>query len=111
MRGGIGMSWRGWIVLIFSLWLIVASLIPGIVGSKGANIADFLIVGVVLLIAGIFMLGTSKVAGWIELLLGIWLIIAAFIPGITGSKGAALANGLVVGIIALILAFFDRKKQ
>jgi hypothetical protein len=57
------------------------------------------------------MLGTSKVAGWIELLLGIWLIIAAFIPGITGSKGAALANGLVVGIIALILAFFDRKKQ
>ena len=104
------MGWKGWIALIFSIWLIVASLIPGIVGSKGANLVDFLIVGIVLLVAGIFMLGTSKVGGWIELLLGIWLIIAAFIPAITGSKGAAITNGIVVGILGLIFAFFDRKR-
>ena len=105
------MTWRGWLALIFSLWLIVASLIPGIVGSKAANLTDFLIVGIVLLIVGIFMLGTSKVAGWIELLVGIWLIIAAFIPGITGTKGAALGNGLTFGIVGLIFSFFDRKKE
>ena len=105
------MTWRGWLALIFSIWLIIASLIPGIVGSKVANLTDFLIVGIVLLVAGIFMLGTSKLAGWIELILGIWLIIAAFIPGITGVKGAALGNGLTVGILGLIFAFFDRKRE
>lgn len=103
------MSWKGWTVLIFSIWLIVASFIPGIVASKGANIADFVIVGIVLLVAGVFMLGTSKIAGWVELILGIWLLVSAFIPAITGSKVGALINGLVIGIIALIFAFFDRK--
>ncbi len=105
------MSWKGWTVLILSIWLIVASFIPAITGSKAANLADFLIVGLVILIAGIFMLKTSKVAGWIELIVGIWLVISAFIPPIIGSKGGALANGLIFGIIALIFAFFDRKSS
>jgi len=104
------MSWKGWLTLIVAIWLIIASFIPGIVGSKGANLADFLIVGILFLVAGILMLSTSKTAGWIILLTGIWLVISAFIPGITGSKNAALANGLIFGIIALIFAFFERKK-
>jgi len=104
------MSWKGWLTLIFAIWLIVASLIPGIVSHKGANLADFLIVGIVFLITGIFMLKGPKVAGWIVLISGVWLIISAFIPGITGSKVGSMVNGLIFGIIALIFAFFDRKK-
>ena len=104
------MTWKGWTALIFSIWLIIASFIPAIVGSKVANLTDFLIVGLVLLGVGIPMLKTSKVAGWTELLVGIWLVISAFIPALTASKGGALANGLIFGIIALIFAFFDKKK-
>ena len=103
------MSWRGWVTLIFAIWLIVASLIPGIVSSKGWNLADFLIVGIVFLITGIAMLKGPKAVGWVVLIIGIWLIISAFIPGITGAKGASMANGLIFGIIALILSFFDKK--
>ncbi len=105
------MSWRGWLTLIFAIWLIVASFIPGITGSKTANLVDFLIVGIVFLIAGASMLPTSKLGGWVVLLSGIWLIISAFIPGITGSKGGSITNGLIFGIIGLIFAFFDRKRS
>lgn len=103
------MSWKGWLTLVVAIWLIVASFIPGITGSKGANLANFLIVGILFLIPGILMLSTSKLAGWIITLTGIWVIISAFIPGITGSKGAALANGLIFGILALIFSFFEKK--
>ncbi len=106
------MSWRGWVTLIFSIWLIIASLIPGIVSHKGANIADFLIVGLIFLIVGIVTVKSdeSKGIGWVTLIIGIWLIISALIPGITGSKGGSMANGLIFGIITLILSFFNKKR-
>jgi len=104
------MSWQGWLTLIFAIWLVIASLIPGIVGSKVANIVDFLIVGIVFLITGATTIPKSKAMGWIVLLVGIWLIISALIPGITGSKAGAMINGLIFGILALILSFFMKKK-
>ncbi len=104
------MSWQGWLTLIFAIWLVIASLIPGIVGSKVANITDFLIVGIVFLITGSTAISKNKAIGWTVLLVGIWLIISAFIPGITGSKAGAITNGLIFGILALILSFFMKKK-
>jgi len=104
------MSWQGWLTLIFAIWLVIASLIPGIAGSKVANIVDFLIVGIVFLITGATTIPKSKAMGWIVLLVGIWLIISALIPGITGSKTGAMTNGLIFGILALILSFFMKKK-
>ena len=104
------MSWQGWLTLIFAIWLVIASLIPGIVGSKVANIVDFLIVGIVFLITGATTIPKSKAMGWIVLLVGIWLIISALIPGITESKAGAMTNGLIFGILALILSFFMKKK-
>ena len=104
------MSWQGWLTLIFSIWLIIASFIPGITGSKVANITDFIVVGIVLLITGSTFMSRSKAISWSVLLIGIWLIISAFIPGITGSKVGALTNGLIFGILSLILSFFMKKK-
>ena len=43
--------------------------------------------------------------GWVTLIVAMWLIIAAFIPGITGHYGANLANDLIVGIIFAVLGF------
>lgn len=105
------MTWKGWTVLIFSIWLIIAAFIPGIVNSSSANLANFLIAGIVFIAAGLPMLRNSKTAGWIILLSGIWLLISAFIPGITGSKGGAMTNNLIFGILAAIFAFFDKKSS
>ncbi|MDK2785621.1 MAG: hypothetical protein PWQ80_300 [Thermotoga sp.] len=105
------MTVKGWITLIFAIWLIVSVLIPGISGSKGANLANFLIVGIIFLITGLTSLKDSRVPAWIVLLTGIWLIISAFIPGITGSRGAAIANGIIFGVLDLILSFYLKKKK
>ncbi|MCD6551707.1 SPW repeat protein [Thermotoga sp.] len=105
------MSAKGWIILILAIWLIVSVLIPGISGSKGANLANFLIVGIIFLITGAVSLKDVKIAAWIVLLSGIWLIISAFIPGITGSKGAAITNGIIFGILNLIFSFYLKKKK
>jgi len=43
---------------------------------------------------------------WVNLTLGVWLLIAAFVPGITASEGASLWNDLVVGIIVLLVAIW-----
>ncbi len=125
------MSWKGWVVLIVAIWLIIGAFISGFTGGGQAaanntqsatntnvnsgsgnhvfSLVNFLIVGIIFVIMGIFMLSSSKTAGWIILLSGIWLIISAFIPGITRSGGASLANGLIFGILTFILAFFDKK--
>jgi len=105
------LNWQGWLTLIFAVWLVVASLIPGIVGSKAANITDFLIVGVVFLITGVTTISKNRTIGWVVLLIGAWLVISAFIPGITGSKAGAMTDGLIFGILTLILSFFMKKKE
>ncbi|PLV57578.1 SPW repeat protein [Thermotoga sp. SG1] len=105
------MTVKGWITFIFSIWLIVSALIPGISGSKGANLANFLIVGIIFLITGLTSLKDSRVPAWVVLLTGIWLIISAFIPGITGSRGAAIANGIIFGVLDLVLSFYLRKRK
>lgn len=105
------MTWKGWTVLIFAVWLIIAAFIPGIVSSSGGNLANFLIAGIVFVAAGIPMLKNAKTAAWIILISGIWLIIAAFIPGITGSKAGAMTNYLIFGILTAIFAFFDKKSS
>ncbi|PLV58734.1 SPW repeat protein [Thermotoga sp. KOL6] len=104
------MSGKGWVTLIVAIWLIVSVLIPGISGSKGANLWNFLIVGAIFLITGLAALKETRIS-WIVLLSGIWLVVSSFISGITGSKGAAIANGLIFGILNLIMAFYMRKKK
>ncbi|ACM22721.1 Putative uncharacterized protein [Thermotoga neapolitana DSM 4359] len=67
--------------------------------------------GIIFLITGLTSLKDSRVPAWIVLLTGIWLIISAFIPGITGSRGAAIANGIIFGVLDLILSFYLKKKK
>jgi hypothetical protein len=49
--------------------------------------------------------------GWTVLIFAVWLIIAAFIPGINGSKAGAMTNYLLFGILTAIFAFFDKKSS
>jgi len=44
------MSWKGWVTLLVAIWLVISAFIPGIVDSQGANLANFLIVGILFLL-------------------------------------------------------------
>jgi len=130
------MSWKGWTVLVIAVWLIIAAFISGFSGGNGAvannttenstnttatkgnmnsvnlfSLTNFIIVGIIFATMGLFMFSSSKVAAWITLLSGIWLIIISFIPAITSSSSASLTNGLIFGILVLIFSFFDRRQK
>ncbi|HHE04953.1 MAG TPA: hypothetical protein ENL19_02695 [candidate division WOR-3 bacterium] len=47
--------------------------------------------------------GAKKAICWINGIMGIWLIIAAFIPGIVANKTGNLWNNLISGIIILVV--------
>lgn len=105
------MSWKGWVSLIAGIWLVVAAFIPGMVGT--GNLVNDLIVGIVVAIVGFMMIPSGSAwQGWvIGLVGGIWMIIAAFIPSIAGNYYGNMWNDLIVGIIVLIVALFERKKN
>ncbi len=104
------MTWRGWISLIAGIWFIIASFIP--MGGTG-NLVNDLIVGIIVAIVGFLMLPEHAI--WqgliIALIGGVWMIIAAFIPAITHSYTGNLVNDLIVGIIILVIALFERPRR
>ncbi len=105
------MSWKGWVALILGIWLVVAAFIPGMVGI--GNLVNDLVVGIVIAVVGFMMIPSGSAwQGWlIGLIGGVWMIIAAFIPTITGSYTANLWNDLVVGILVVIFSLFERKRK
>ncbi len=102
--------WQDWLNFILGIWLVIAAFIPGITGSQGAALVDYLIVGILVLVFAIWV-ARKKAAEWANVIFGIWLIIAAFIPAITGNKTANLWNSLILGILILIFALLAALKK
>ncbi|OQX87183.1 hypothetical protein B6D60_04505 [candidate division KSB1 bacterium 4484_87] len=61
------------------------------------------ILGIWLIIAA-FLIGKKAWQGWTAVIFGIWLVIAAFIPSLQAHTGN-LWNDLIVGIIIAIAGF------
>jgi membrane-bound ClpP family serine protease len=107
------MTWKGWTALIAGIWFIIAGFLP--LGVTG-NMLNDVIVGIIVAIVGFMMLpeGASW-QGWIiGLVGGVWMIIAAFIPYVSDPSTHHLhnlANDIVIGIIILIIALFERSKK
>ena len=46
-----------------------------------------------------------KIASGLNIVLGIWLLVAPFLLGYSGASTAALWNDIIVGVIVLVLAW------
>ncbi len=96
-----------WLVVLLGAWEVVAPFILGY--SNAANaLGDAIILGIALIIlAGWAALAnqdsTVKTLSWINVILGVWLIIAPFIVQYA-NVAAALWNDIVVGILVAVLA-------
>jgi hypothetical protein len=96
-----------WLVVLLGAWEVVAPFILGY--SNAANaLWDALILGIALIIlAGWAALAnqdsTVKTLEWINVILGVWLIIAPFLVQYANVT-AALWNDVVVGILVVVLA-------
>ncbi len=76
--------WQDWINTLLGIWLIIAGFIPSITTNRGASFWNYIIVGIIVLILAVWV-AKSRWPEWINAILGIWLIISAFIPSLVGS--------------------------
>lgn len=93
---------RAWITGVLGIWLIVASFV--ITGGKVNNLANDLIVGIIVAIASFSAFITKRI--WLSLITGIlatWLILSAFL--FFSNQFLYARNNLIVGVIITILGF------
>jgi len=93
---------HGWITGVLGIWLIVASFI--VTGGEINNLANDLIVGLIVAVAGLSAFITRRVwLGLVTGILAIWLIFSAFL--FFNNQFLYARNNLIVGVITTILGF------
>jgi uncharacterized membrane protein HdeD (DUF308 family) len=95
-----------WLVAIVGLWELLAAFVLGY-SATSAAMWNAVIIGLALMILGIWAAvseekTTDKTLDWVNLLLGIWLIISPFVLGYM-SVSAALWNDVIVGLAVVVL--------
>ncbi|MCD6427603.1 MAG: SPW repeat protein [Caldisericaceae bacterium] len=99
--------WQGWVAGILGLWGIIS---PFIFKTRTGNMANDIIVGIIVAIAGFTVIKERAWQGWLAGILGIWWIIAGLIPALTTGAGH-IWNDIIVGILVAIAGFTALRKE
>ena len=96
-----------WLVALAGLWEVIAAFVLGYAVSTTA-FWDAIIIGVALIVLGAWAAlsnqeSTDKTLDWINVVAGLWLVIAPFILGYS-VVAVALWNDIIVGIVVVVLA-------
>ena len=89
--------------IIAGLWLVLAPFILNYTGSPRVN---DIVVGLIVAVVGVIRtLAVERTAwiSWVNIILGIWLIVAPFFLGYSGVS-SALWNDVILGIIVAALS-------
>jgi hypothetical protein len=94
--------------ILAGIWLIIAPFIVGFGGLTAPMVNSVVLGAVVLILAAIRTANPLRGQGlsWINLLLGIWLIISPWVVGFA-SAAAATRNTVIFGIVVGILAIWN----
>jgi hypothetical protein len=109
-----GRDWRrdgapgiSWINILLAIWVIISPFVLGFTHFPRAmwnNVATGCAVGILAIIRT--SLPQQRGWSWVNVILGIWLIISPFaLAFVTGS--AALWNNVILGIIITIIAWSE----
>jgi hypothetical protein len=92
--------------LLAGIWLIIS---PWVVGFTATPVAvwNTVILGIVILVLAAARLGSVGTTGlsWINLLLGIWLIISPFVLNF-GASVLGMRNDVIVGILVVLFSLW-----
>jgi len=101
------MTGTRWTLAALGLW-VAGSAFMGL-GAQGYLWSN-LLVGLLVLVLGIPLIVEMKWEAWVVGALGVWLMVAAFVPGLT--QGAGLSwNNTLVGLIIASAAFIVPKQH
>lgn len=89
--------------VLAGIWLIISPYILGFAGTAAATNA--IIVGIIVGVLALISASSPESAtwlSWINIILGVWMIISPFILGFAG--GAVVMNSIILGIIVIALS-------
>jgi len=98
--------WQDWVILIAGLWLLCSPFWMASYAIAGSAALNSVIVGVLLVAASWVALARPRPwEEWVNLVLGVWLVVAPFVLGFEDA-GAPMLNHVVVGVIVAGDAMF-----
>jgi hypothetical protein len=98
-------GWADWATLALGVWLFGSSSVLQFTDPPAVQ--NFMVVGSLVIITELFTFYTLRVyEEWVNVVLGIWLIVSAWVLDI--SSPAARTNAIIVGVLLLAIAFYER---
>lgn len=103
-------QWQDWAELVLGVWLFISPWVLGY-SDVGAAAGNAYIIGAAIAILAIAELSMPRRwEEWINLVLGVWLIIAPWVLGFS-NVSSAVQNSVVVGIIMIVLPLWAMGQQ
>ncbi len=90
--------WQDWVNLVFGIWLFIAPFVLGFAGLTAAAWNSYILGIGVAVFALIALVQPQVWEEWINLVLGIWLIVSPFLLGYAGET-VPTTNHIVLGIL------------
>lgn len=89
--------WQDWVILILGAWLFFSPFIIGYTQTAAASNAY--VIGIAVVLFAILALIDMRVwEEWVNLVLGVWLVISPFVLGYSELVGATW-NHVIVGLL------------
>lgn len=91
--------WQDWASMMFGIWLFLSPWILSFSDEGGAAVSNSYLMGILVTVVSIIALNSPRL--WeerVNLVIGVWLIIAPFVLGFN-DQGAATWNHVVIGLL------------
>jgi SPW repeat-containing protein len=97
------LQWEDWLGVGLGVWLLVSPWALGYSDQSAATM-NALILGSILVLEEMLEVGVHEmVEEWIDLVAGLWLMVAPFVLGFAASAPAAV-NSVAVGLLTVLFA-------
>ena len=97
--------WQDWVSLVLGIWLFVSPWLLGFHSSIPRDSWNFFIVGLAFIVFAGFALNMRTLwEEWVNLALGVWMIISPWLLGYSANAVArddAVVVGLIVGLLSV----------
>jgi hypothetical protein len=93
--------WQDWVILVLGIWLFFSPFwMSGYASTNNVAAWDSYVLGIATAVFAIAAISTGRVwEEWVELVLGIWLILSPFFLSFYNTAHGAAINQIVVGLL------------
>jgi len=96
--------WQDWVMLVFGVWLFITPFwMAGYASTVSIAAWNAYVLGVLVGLFAIVALASPRPwEEWVELVLGIWLLISPFVLAFSTAEPGATLNAVILGVLIII---------